>query len=294
MPASLITLIGPAVDAQIIASLEATLPGALSAPPTPGVGALNGLEVRQWHTESPVAQARAALSDFAASTRALGVEVLVTPAHLAEPGPRLVVTDVDSTLILDEVIELLADHAGSRDEVEAVTEAAMRGELDFTQSLIQRVATLRGLDSSVYEAVLTSLRLSAGVENLCRTLKSSGDFLGVVSGGFIEVVQPLADGLGIDFARANELEIEGGKLTGRVSGTVVDREVKAETLRAWAGQCGVPIERTIAIGDGANDLAMLAAAGLGVAFNAKPVVAAQADTAIVGKRIDVILAALGA
>lgn len=301
MRATLITIIGPRLNTDLIESLPRALAPALTAAPaadllespTPNAAELPDLEVRQWRTQLPQQSARAALADFTARARAGGVDVLVTPAALLDPGPRLIITDVDSTLIRDEVIELLADHAGSRDIVTEVTEAAMRGELDFTQSLLQRVATLRGLPVGVYEQVLAATRLSAGVPNLCRVLKRNGDFIGVVSGGFIEIVQPLAEGLGIDFARANRLATVDGHLNGEVSGRVVDREVKAETLRAWAAEAGVPLERTIAVGDGANDLAMLAAAGLGVAYNAKPVVQDQADAAITGPRLDALLAVLG-
>jgi len=300
VPASLITLIGPGITSEHVSDLERALNAAFDqanaglAPTEPRhASALADLEIRQWRFDARVGDVRAALDRFVSQTRSQGIEVLITPAHLADAGPRLIVTDVDSTLIRDEVIELLADHAGARDEVAAITESAMRGELDFTQSLVQRVSALAGLEASVHEEVLRALRLSAGVENLCATLKKSGDYIGVVSGGFIEIVEPLAASLGIDFARANRLKVLDGKLTGEVTGTVVDREVKAQTLRAWANECGVPLERTIAIGDGANDLSMLATAGLGVAFNAKPVVAQEADVAIVGERLDVVLAVLG-
>lgn len=301
MRATLITIIGPRLNTDLIELLPRALAPALNAAPAadlvdsppPNAAELRDLEVRQWRTQLPQKSARAALQDFTARAQAGGVDVLVTPAALLDAGPRLIITDVDSTLIRDEVIELLADHAGSREIVTEVTEAAMRGELDFTQSLLQRVATLRGLPVTVYDQVLAATRLSAGVPNLCRVLKRNGDFIGVVSGGFIEIVQPLADGLGIDFTRANQLVTIDGHLNGEVSGPVVDREVKAETLRSWAEEAAVPIERTIAVGDGANDLAMLAAAGLGVAYNAKPVVQDQADAAITGPRLDALLAVLG-
>lgn len=259
----------------------------------PNARAISDLMFRQWRCELPSDVLRDALAEMVVAARSRGVDVLFTPARLLETGARLIITDVDSTLIQDEVIELLADHAGSRVEVARVTEAAMRGELDFTESLIQRVATLRGLKSDVLATVKESLRLSSGVENLCRTLAANGDYIGVVSGGFIEIVQPLADDLGINFARANRLAIEGNVLTGEVLGPVVDQELKAATLREWAAEVGVPMSRTVAIGDGANDLSMLAAAGLGVAYNAKPIVQQKADTAITGPRIDAILAVLG-
>lgn len=196
--------------------------------------------------------------------------------------------DVDSTLITQEVIELLAAHAGSRDEVAAITERAMRGDLDFTGSLRARVATLAGLPVSVFAAVLDEVVVTPGAVELLAELDRRGWPVGLVSGGFVEVVGPLAARLGITRYRANALEVSGGALTGRVAGEVVDRAVKARTLREYAAETGVPLERTVAIGDGANDLDMLAAAGLGVAFNAKPVVCEQAD-AVVRGRLDAVL-----
>lgn len=196
--------------------------------------------------------------------------------------------DVDSTLITQEVVELLAEHAGSRAEVADITERAMRGELDFTESLRARVATLAGLPVSVFDAVLAEVVVTPGAVELLAELDRRGWPVGLVSGGFVEVVAPLAGRLGIPRFHANALEVERGALTGRVAGEVVDRAVKARTLREFAAEVGVPLERTVAIGDGANDLDMLAAAGFGIAFNAKPVVCAQAD-AEVHDRLDAVL-----
>ncbi len=197
--------------------------------------------------------------------------------------------DVDSTLITGEVIELLAAHAGAREEVAAVTERAMRGEIDFATSLHERVATLAGLPVAVLDAVRADMVLTPGAERLVAELHDRGWPVGLVSGGFHELVDPLAARLGIDFVRANRLEIADGRLTGRVVGPVVDREAKARALRELAAAHGVPMERTVAIGDGANDLGMLAAAGLGIAFNAKPVVCAQADVAVLDAPLDAVL-----
>jgi phosphoserine phosphatase len=196
--------------------------------------------------------------------------------------------DVDSTLITQEVVELLAEHAGSRAEVADITERAMRGELDFTESLRARVATLAGLPVSVFDAVLAEVVVTPGAVELLAELDRRGWPVGLVSGGFVEVVGPLAGRLGIPRFHANALEVEHGALTGRVAGEVVDRAVKARTLREFAADAGVPLDRTVAIGDGANDLDMLAAAGFGIAFNAKPVVCAQAD-AVVRDRLDAVL-----
>ncbi|NHA68966.1 phosphoserine phosphatase SerB, partial [Phycicoccus flavus] len=207
-----------------------------------------------------------------------GCDIAVAPAGLARRGQRLVVMDVDSTLIQDEVIELIAEHAGTVDEVAAVTERAMQGELDFAESLHARVATLEGLPVAVLEDVRASVRLTPGARTLVRTLKSLGFTVALVSGGFAEVVEPIAAELGVDHVRANHLEVRDGRLTGRVVGEVVDRPGKAAALREFAALEGLPLSRTVAIGDGANDLDMLGAAGLGVAFNAKPVVREQADT----------------
>jgi phosphoserine phosphatase len=222
-----------------------------------------------------------------------GVDVAVSPAGLARRGRRLIVMDVDSTLIQDEVIELLARCAGREAEVAAVTEKAMRGELDFTASLHQRVACLAGLPESVIADVRAAVRLTPGARTLCRTLLRLGLTLGVVSGGFIEVVEPLAAELGITHVAANRLEIVDGVLTGRVLGEIVDRPAKAAALRRFAAAEGLPMSRTVAIGDGANDLDMLAAAGLGVAFNAKPLVRAKADTAVNVPYLDAVLYLLG-
>lgn len=222
-----------------------------------------------------------------------GVDIAVSPGGLARRGRRLLVMDVDSTLIQDEVIELLAAHAGRASEVAAVTERAMRGELDFEASLHERVRCLAGLDTAVFQEVRRAIRLTPGARTLVRTVRRLGFSVAVVSGGFIEIVQPLATELGIDRAHANKLEVRDGKLTGRVEGPVVDRAEKARALRRFAEAEGLPLSRTVAVGDGANDLDMLAAAGLGIAFNAKPVVREQADTSVNVPYLDTVLFMLG-
>ncbi|MGO4360251.1 phosphoserine phosphatase SerB [Terrabacter sp. RAF57] len=222
-----------------------------------------------------------------------GIDIAVAPGGLARRGRRLVVLDVDSTLIQQEVIELLAARSGREEEVAEVTARAMAGELDFEESLRARVATLAGLPESVLDEVRESVQLTPGARTLVRTLKRLGFTVGLVSGGFIEIVGELADDLGIDHARANRLEIEDGRLTGRVVGEVVDRAGKARALREFAEQEGLPLSRTVAIGDGANDLDMLDVAGLGVAFNAKPIVQEQAQTAVNVPYLDSVLYLLG-
>jgi phosphoserine phosphatase len=236
------------------------------------------------------ASLRNALARVAADS---GVDVAVQRAGLERRAMRLIVMDVDSTLIQDEVIDLLADRAGCAAEVAKVTESAMRGDLDFAASLRERVALLAGLDATVLDSVRASLRLTPGARTLIRTLKRLGYKCGIVSGGFTTVIQPLADDLGIDYVAANTLEVEGGKLTGRVLEPIVDREGKTEALRRFAAAAGVPLSQTVAVGDGANDLGMIGAAGLGVAFNAKPIVRDAADTAVNVPYLDTILYLLG-
>jgi phosphoserine phosphatase len=195
----------------------------------------------------------------------------------------LVVFDVDSTLIEDEVIELLADLAGKRAEVAAVTERAMAGELDFAESLIERVKTLAGLPSSVFESVFQKITITQGAAQLIDAVHAAGGRVGAVSGGFSQVLTPLAEKLSLDFARANELEVIDGVLTGRVVGKIIDRSEKKNALIEWARLAGFDIAQTVAVGDGANDLEMMQAAGLSVAFNAKQIVRDQADL-VIGKR----------
>ncbi|AKG42182.1 phosphoserine phosphatase [Streptomyces xiamenensis] len=232
-------------------------------------------------------------TELATEASVRSIDVAVVSAGLHRRAQRLVVMDVDSTLIQDEVIELFAAHAGCEEQVAEVTAAAMRGELDFEQSLHARVALLEGLDASVVDKVRSEVRLTPGARTLIRTLKRLGYQVGVVSGGFTQVTDALAEQLGLDFAAANTLEIVDGKLTGRVTGEIVDRAGKARLLRRFADAAGVPLAQTVAIGDGANDLDMLNAAGLGVAFNAKPLVRRAAHTALSEPFLDTVLYLLG-
>ena len=231
--------------------------------------------------------------DLARAAVEQGIDVAVQRGGLHRRALRLIVMDVDSTLIQDEVIDLLAARAGCAAEVAKVTTAAMHGELDFTASLRERVSLLAGLEASVLDDVRADLRLTAGARTLIGTLGGLGYKSGIVSGGFIQVIGPLATELGIGYVAANELEIAGGKLTGQLRGPVIDRAGKAEALRRFAADAGVPLSQTVAVGDGANDLDMIAAAGLGVAFNAKPVMRDAADTSLSVPYLDAILYLLG-
>jgi phosphoserine phosphatase len=233
---------------------------------------------------------RVALAQEAAEQ---GVDVAVQPANLTRHGMRLIVMDVDSTLIQGEVIEMLAAHAGCEAEVAAVTERAMRGELDFEESLRARVALLKGVPSSAIHEVYDSIHLNPGARTMVRTLRRLGYRFAIVSGGFSQITSRLATDLGIHYQRANELEVVDGVLTGGIVGDVVDRAGKARALREFAAELGIPESATVAIGDGANDLDMLSAAGLGVAYNAKPVVRSQAHTAVNVPYLDTIMYLLG-
>ncbi|MDV8148211.1 phosphoserine phosphatase SerB [Arthrobacter sp. B10-11] len=230
--------------------------------------------------ESGTAADITALRHEVTSAAFRGMDTAIVPASLREAPRKFLIMDVDSTLIQQEVIELLAAYAGKKEEVTAVTEAAMRGELDFAQSLHARVAVLAGLPADVVDSVRAEVRLTEGAADLVAAFKAAGHAVAVVSGGFNQILRPIAEDLGLDYWIANELEIVDGALTGKVLGEVVDRAAKEKYLREWAAAEGIPMEHTIAVGDGANDLDMLSAAGIGVAFNAKPAVRAAADAAV--------------
>lgn len=204
----------------------------------------------------------------------------------------LVVLDADSTLIRNEVIELLADEAGRRAEVQAATEAAMRGEVDFATSLRSRVSALAGVPVSAFARVIARIEPTPGVRELTAAVHERGGVVGVVSGGFHEILDEIAPGLGVDRWRANRLTVDGDALAGTVDGEIVDAEAKAASLRAWAAELAVPAHATIAIGDGANDLRMMAAAGLGLAFNAKPAVREAASLVIGPQDLSEVIALL--
>lgn len=206
-----------------------------------------------------------------------GWATAVLPAALADAERPLVVTDVDSTLIRQEVIELLAAHAGRETEVAAVTERAMRGELDFAQSLHARVETLAGLPASVVDDVVARVEPTHGAVELVAAVTAAGGQVCAVSGGFTQVLEPLAERWGLHASAANTLEVIDGRLTGRILGPVVDRAAKARMLRHWAVEAGTSPELAVAVGDGANDIDLLAAAGCGIALCAKPALREHAD-----------------
>lgn len=250
---------------------------------------LNGLEL-YITIEGASDPVRAMLARLATEQ---GVDIAIERSGLQRRSKRLICFDCDSTLITGEVIEMLAAHAGKEAEVAAVTERAMRGELDFEESLRERVAALAGLPESVIKETANDIRLTPGVRTTIRTLKRMGYRVAVVSGGFIQVLEDLAKELDLDYIRANTLEIEDGKLTGRVIGDVVDRKAKEMFLREFAADSGLSMRQTVAVGDGANDIDMISAAGLGIAFNAKPALREVADTSVNHPYMDEILQILG-
>ena len=232
-------------------------------------------------------------TSLALVAREVGIDIAVSPGGLARLAKKLVVMDVDSTLIQQEVIELLAAKVGVETEVIEITNAAMAGELDFEASLRARVALLAGASETILEEVRREIKLTPGARTLVKTLQKLGHEVAVVSGGFTVVIEPILAELGITNYRANNLEVVDGKLTGQVLSPIIDRAAKAQALRDFAAKTGVTLEQTIAIGDGANDLDMIAAAGLGIAFNAKPAVRAAADSSLTAPYLDSVLYLLG-
>ena len=232
-------------------------------------------------------------SSLATESSRLGIDLAVQRAGLHRRAKRLVVLDADSTLLTSEVIDLLAEEAGCADEVAAITETAMAGGLDFAEALTRRVALLRGLPVEALATVAARLQLAPGARTLVGTLRRLGFSTAVVSGGFHEVIDPVCHELGVDRVAANRLGVVDGALTGEVLGPIVDRAGKAAALERFAAELGVPMSQTVAVGDGANDVDMIAIAGLGIAFNARSVLRVAADTAISVPYLDAVLFLLG-
>ena len=231
--------------------------------------------------------------ELAEIAQANGIDIAVEQSGLTRRAKRIVLLDMDSTLIQEEVIDLIAANFGVGAKVVAITDRAMRGEIDFSTSLKELVALLAGADISILNEVKNEITLTPGARTLIRTLHRLGHKVGVVSGGFLDVIEPLLNELNIDYYRANKLEAKDGKLTGVITGAIIDREAKANALRDFADKEGVGLAQTIAIGDGANDLGMLEIAGLGIAFNAKPAVRAAADSSITSPYLDSVLYLMG-
>ncbi len=236
------------------------------------------------------ARLREAVTSVAESN---GLDLAVQRAGLHRRAKHLVVMDADSTLLRDEVIDLLGEASGRAEEITPITRAAMNGDIDFAEALRRRVSLLAGLPESVLDDVRSTLRLAPGARTLLRTLQRLGYVPAVVSGGFIEILGPLLNELGVSHVAANRLEINDGKLTGEILGEIIDRAGKAHALERFAADVGVPLEQTVAVGDGANDIDMLSVAGLGIAFNAKPVVQEHADAALSVPYLDAVLYFLG-
>ncbi|HEX9033349.1 MAG TPA: phosphoserine phosphatase SerB [Streptosporangiaceae bacterium] len=286
-----VTVLGSPLTPAVIAAIAGRV--AASGANIDKIGRLARTPVTCIELEVSGADPDALRTALARDSVGLGADIAVQRGGLHRRAMRLVVMDVDSTILQDEAIDVLAEQAGCADEVAALTAAAMRGEIDYAQALRERVALLAGLEASALDELIPKLRLTPGARTLVRTLKRLGYRCAVVSGGFTQVTDWLTTELGLDYAAANTLEVASGRLTGRITGELIDRPGKERMLREFAVRAGVPLSQTVAVGDGANDLDMIAAAGLGIAFNAKPAVRSAADAAVNVPHLDVILYLLG-
>ena len=273
-----------------VASQIAKLGGNISAIKRTAVDPLISIELELSIPNNSLKAVQGALASVAIENK---IDLAVEPGGLQRKSKRIVMLDMDSTLIEQEVINLLGQAAGKSSEIEAITDKAMAGDLDFKAALIERVSLLKGLDQNILSQVRDQISLTKGAKKLVDELHQQGHKVGVVSGGFIEVIEPILKSLEIDFYRANKLKIQDGVLTGEIDGPLIDSHAKRMALEEFADQEQVQLEQTVAIGDGANDLEMIKAAGLGIAFNAKPKVAAAADTTISNQDLSTVLLLMG-
>jgi len=273
-----------------VASQIAKLGGNISAIRRTAIEPLISIELELNIPNNSLKDVQGALATIAIENK---IDLAVEPGGLQRKSKRIVMLDMDSTLIEQEVINLLGQSAGQSNEIAQITEKAMAGDLDFKSALIKRVALLKGLDQESLHRVRDQITLTKGAKKLIEELHHQGHKVGVVSGGFIEVIEPILKSLKIDFYRANKLKIEKGVLTGEIDGPIIDSHAKRIALEDFATQEGISLEQTVAIGDGANDLEMIKAAGLGIAFNAKPKVAAAADTTISNQDLSTVLLLMG-
>ena len=273
-----------------VASQIAKLGGNISAIKRTAIDPLISIELELSIPNNSLKAVQGALALVAIENK---IDLAVEPGGLQRKSKRIVMLDMDSTLIEQEVINLLGLAAGKSLEIEAITDKAMAGDLDFKAALIERVSLLKGLDHNILSQVRDQISLTKGAKKLVDELHQQGHKVGVVSGGFIEVIEPILKSLEIDFYRANKLKIQDGVLTGEIDGPLIDSHAKRMALEEFADQEQVQLEQTVAIGDGANDLEMIKAAGLGIAFNAKPKVAAAADTTISNQDLSTVLLLMG-
>ena len=273
-----------------VASQIAKLGGNISAIKRTAIDPLISIELELSIPNNSLKAVQGALALVAIENK---IDLAVEPGGLQRKSKRIVMLDMDSTLIEQEVINLLGLAAGKSLEIEAITDKAMAGDLDFKTALIERVSLLKGLDHNILSQVRDQISLTKGAKKLVDELHQQGHKVGVVSGGFIEVIEPILKSLEIDFYRANKLKIQDGVLTGEIDGPLIDSHAKRMALEEFADQEQVQLEQTVAIGDGANDLEMIKAAGLGIAFNAKPKVAAAADTTISNQDLSTVLLLMG-
>ena len=273
-----------------VASQIAKLGGNISAIKRTAIDPLISIELELSIPNNSLKAVQGALALVAIENK---IDLAVAPGGLQRKSKRIVMLDMDSTLIEQEVINLLGLAAGKSLEIEAITDKAMAGDLDFKTALIERVSLLKGLDHNILSQVRDQISLTKGAKKLVDELHQQGHKVGVVSGGFIEVIEPILKSLEIDFYRANKLKIQDGVLTGEIDGPLIDSHAKRMALEEFADQEQVQLKQTVAIGDGANDLEMIKAAGLGIAFNAKPKVAAAADTTISNQDLSTVLLLMG-